>query len=212
MNDNNPPAPDSALTYPERAGKMAKRARAAAIKTFNKIWQRAKKRAVKITDEEIGTVNDLRECGLALQQMAGTRTQMLFDMAGKEFIRREILPHLPPGIGLEQVQACVHIAKTIPAPISTREELNLARQEMQLAFVALGLIEAPRRKELQNAHARNLFSDIVSAASGFTVKFRELLQTEPIESWPREKKEEYLETTNPIVETHEQVKRSLLTT
>ena len=203
-----PTGPD--LSYPERAGQMARRARTAAIKTFNKIWKRAQARALTITDEEIGTVNDLRECGLALQQMAGTRTQMLFDLAGKEFIRREILPHLPAGVGLEHVQACVHIANAVPVPIRTREELNLARQEMQLAFVALGLMEAPRRKELQLAHARNLFADIVSVACGFTVKFNELIQAEPIASWPREKKEEYLETTNPIHATREEVKKSLL--
>jgi len=190
----------NALTYPERAGKMAKRARSAAIKTFNKIWQRAQKRAVKITDEEIGTVNDLRECGLALQQMAGTRTQMLFDMAGKEFIRREILPHLPAGVGLEHVQACVHIANNVPKPIQTREELNLARQEMQLAFVALGLIEAPRRKELQNAHARNLFSDFVSRTTGLTVLFDELEREEPMDTWPAEKLDEFLETSQPMKE------------
>ena len=197
----------NSLTYPERAGKMAKRARNVAIKTFNKIWQRAQKRALKIIDEEIGTVNDLRECGLALQQMAGTRTQMLFDIAGKEFIHKEILPHLPEGVGMEHIQACIHIAKTVKEPIRTREELNLARQEMQLAFVALGLLEAPRRKELQNAHARNLFSDFVSRTTGLNVLFDELEREEPMDTWPAEKLDEFLETTVPVAAKIEKAKR-----
>ena len=187
-------------TYPERAGKMAKRARSAAIKTFTLIWQRAQKRAGKITEEEIGTVNDLRECGLALQQMSGTRTQLLFDLAGKEFIRREILPHLPAGVAMEHIQACVEISKRVPAPISTREELKLVRQEIQMAFIALGLEEAPHRKELQNAIARNLFSDFVSSAAGLNVLFEKLEREEPMEGWPDEKLDEFLESAQPVKE------------
>ena len=197
----------SDLSYPERAGKMSARARKAACKTFNKHWVRAKKRADVISDEEIGTVNDLRECGLAIQQMSGTRTQMLFDLAGKEFFRKEIQPLLAPGVGLEHVQACIHIAKTIKEPIRTREQLQLAKQEMQLAFQALGLIDAPRRKELQNAHARNLFSDFVSRAAGLKVLFDDLNREEPMETWPPEKLDEFLETTVPVEATINQAKR-----
>jgi hypothetical protein len=194
------------LTYTERAGKMSRRARKAACAQAGKAWQKAQSAAGNISELEIVCVNRLREAGVALNQAAG-RTQLLFNIHGLEFCRNELLPLLPPGMGLEQVQACVHIANSVPKPIQTREELKLAKQELQLAFQALGLIEAPRRKELQSAHARNLFSDFVSRAVGLNVLFDDLEKEEPMENWPAAKLDEFLETTVPVAAKIEKAKK-----
>gem|GEM_PF-5723510 len=202
-----PPQATESLTYTERAGKMAARARVAACAKAGQAWKSAQIATEEITEKEMAVVNALREAGLALQQASGLRSQLLFDIGGKEFCRKELLPLLPAGMGLEQVQACVHIAKAVPAPITTRDGLRAAKQEMQLAFQVLGLIDAPRRKELQSAHARNLFSDFVSRALGLNVLFADLDKEEPMEKWPAPKLDEFLETTVPVVARIEKAKK-----
>jgi hypothetical protein len=156
------------LTYPERAGKMAKKARKVACREAGEAWRNATKAAADMGELEIEVVNSLRLAGEKILEAAG-RAQLTFSLEVKEFCRKELLPMLPPGMEIEQVCACVKIAAHISKPIQNRDELRAVRQEVQLAFQALGLVEVRRRAELQTAHARNLFSDFVSRASGLIV-------------------------------------------
>ena len=187
------------MTYPERAGAMSRRARKNACADAGRHWKRAEAAASNIGELEIVCLNELRSVGEKINQAAG-RDQLLFNIKGAEFCRKEILPLLPEGMLLQQVQACVHIANTIKTPIETRAELEAVRPELQLAFQALGLASAPRRKELQSPVAQNLFSDFVNRTASLGMLFEELETEEPMDHWPPEKLDEFLETAEPVKE------------
>lgn len=192
--------------YPERAGKLAKQARKAACSAAGEHWRAATKAAADMRDLEIEVVNSLRLAGEKILEAAG-RTQLFFSLEVKEFCRKEILPLLPPGMEINQIRACVQIASHIPRPIENREELRAARQDVQLAFQALGLVEVRRRTELQSPVVRNLFSDFVNRVSALKVAVAELEAEGPLKDWPAEKLEEMLETLTPLVELNERVKK-----
>lgn len=186
-------------TYTERAGAMNKRARQLLVEEAGKLWLKARSAADNIGELEIVCMNRMREAGLKINQASG-HEQLIFGVDGTEFCRREILPHLPPSMDLKIVRACVHLANNLKAPVQDREELRAAKRELQLVMESLGLAEAPRRKELQSAHARNLFSDYVSRVASLRVLFEELETEEPMERWSPDKLDEFLENAQPVEE------------
>ena len=194
------------LTYTEHASTMSRTARQSACTEAGKLWLKATAAATSIGELEIDCVNRLREAGLKINQACG-REQLSFNLEGKEFCRREILPLLPAGMDLAAVHTCVHLANHLKQPVATREELRAIKPELQLAFQTLGLVEAPRRKELQTAHGRNLFSDFVSRTLGLRALFEELEKEEPMETWPAPKLDEFLESTLPVKERIERAER-----
>lgn len=185
------------LSYRERAGRMSKRARKIACRAAGELWREATKAAADLGSIEIECLNSMRAAGEKILEAAG-RSQLLFTLEVKEFCRKEILPLLPPGMELEQVQACVQIASHIPKPIQNRDELRAVKAEVQLAFQALGLIETRRRKELQTPHTRNLFSDFVSMATNLKLLIDELESELPLEQWTTDALDEFLETMLPV--------------
>ncbi len=185
-------------TYPERAGEIQKQARIAACEEASVNWLAAKKAAGDVTQNEIACLNFMRAAGDAIAQAAGR--QLTFGIESKEFCRKELLPLLPEGMNMAALQACVHIASRLPKPIKTKEELASVKKELQLVFEALGVSEAPRRKELQESHPRNLFSEFVSKAAGFGVLFAELEKVEPMQDWSRNKLTEFLDYARPVKE------------
>jgi hypothetical protein len=94
----------------------------------------------------------------------------------------------------------VHLANTLPKPISTPEELRAVKKEVQQMLTIFGLAEAPRRKELQSAHARNKYAEVADKAASLRVLLDEIEQEEPMEQWPRPKVEEFLEDMQPVRE------------
>lgn len=192
-------------TYPERALAMTKAARKAACERAGEKYHKAMHAAGNIGELEVVVINRLREAGLELITACG-REQLLFSLEGKEFCRRELLPFLPE-MDLAKVQVCVHIANTVKTPLANQEELRAVRPELQLAFQMFGLADAPRRKELQTAHARNLFSDFVSRATSLKLLFDELEQEEPMAQWPPDKLDEFLETAQPVKEKIERAEK-----
>jgi hypothetical protein len=192
--------PDVAVaTYTERAGEMNRRARQLLVEEAGKLWLKARNAADNIGELEIVCLNRMREAGLKINQASG-HEQLIFGSDGTEFCRREILPHLPEGMDMKVVRACVHLATNLKAPVRDREELRAAKRELQLVMESLGLAEAPRRKELQSAHARNLFSDYVSRVASLRVLFEELEVEEPMERWSPDKLDEFLEEAAPVKE------------
>lgn len=190
---------DMETTYPERAGALARCARKTACETAGEHWLAAQAAASAIGDLEIKCVNELREAGESINRASG-RDQLLFSLEGKEFCRKELLPLLPPGMGMDQVRACCHIASHVKKPIQTREELRALKQEMQMAFKSLGMIESTKRPELQSAVTRNLFSDWVNKSTGLYLVMDELEKEEPMDRWTPEKLDEFLETSLPMKE------------
>ena len=150
---------------------------------------------------EIAPLRDL------VERRIDQRQQLLFTDGGVEFCRKEILPHLPVGMDLPVVQACVHIANTITQPIASPAELRSYKPALQLAFQTLGLAEGSRRRELQTAHARNLFSDFVDRVAGLQTVMCNLIKTEQMENWPAAKLDEFLEKALPIKQQIERAEK-----
>ena len=193
------------MTYPERAGAMSRATRRAACKLAGKEWLQAQQDAKMMQAREMSCINHLRRAGEFINRAAG-REQLLFNLEGFEFAREHLLPLLP-GMTVEQVRACVHIARTVKEDVTTPEQLKSVRHEMQLGFQALGLADPPRRKELQSAQARNLFSDFVSRTAGLGVLFEELEEEEPMEQWPPDKLQEFLDSVVPVREKIERAEK-----
>lgn len=193
-------------TYNERSMSLTKAARKAACERAGEKFVKAQHATGNIGELEIVVVNGLREAGLELITACG-RDQLLFSLEGREFCRKELMPYLPPGMDLPKIQACVHIANTVKEPIATVEELRTVKTELQMAFQMFGLSEAPRRKELQTAHARNLFSDWVSRITSTALVGNEMEQSEPMESWPGSKLDEYLEAAQPVKQQIERAEK-----
>lgn len=194
--------------YSERAGAMNKSARRTACGEVSKLWTQSKAAEGDIFELEKLILNNLREAGQKLNLASG-REQLLFTIEGKEFVRKELLPNLPADMGLAQVQACVHIAQHIRERVETREQLRAAKREFQLALHALGIGQKPQR-ELQTAHTRNLFQIFVNRLMDVSALCEDLSREEPLEDWPREKVEDFLESARRLRDQIAKAERVLL--
>ena len=141
---------------------------------------------------EIDSINALREAGIHFNVASG-RNQLTFTGSGFDFVRAEILPHLPATANMNHVRLAVHLAGVLPEPISTQDELRAVKSEVQQMLVLFNLCEAPRRKELQNAHARNYFADFTNTIGTMRMILEKIEDVEPMTEWPREKLEEFRE-------------------
>lgn len=184
-------------------------ARKAAAETAGKLLTDAIGKAASIRHLEIESLNTLREAGQQFNIASG-RKQLVFDLAGVAFTRKYILPHLPPAAKIEHVRLAVHLANTLPAPISTPEELRAVKREVQLMLTLFGLADAPRRKELQSAHAHNYFAEFTDRVATMGVLLEKLEAEAPIDSWRREKLEEFLEDAKPLRQAIARAERALL--
>lgn len=177
---------------------MAKKARKAAIRAAGAHWREATKAAADVGSLQIECLNQMRASGEKILEACG-RTQLSFNLEVCEFVRREILPHLPPGMEINGVKACVHIASRFKDDIKTVEDLRGAKSELQLAFTALGIIE-PRRHEGQSMIDRNLFCTVTMASRKLVISFEDLQKEMPMEEWSGEALDEILESLHPIRE------------
>lgn len=186
-------------TYTERAGKLTVAARKTAFKKAAKCLLQYKTDTAEIGSLRVDRLNQLREAGLQFNIGSG-REQLSFNIDGIEFTRKEILPLMPDGIGVEQVHACVLIANKMKQPATSPAEVDVLERQFQAEFEMLGLVPSHKRKELQSSHARNLFSEFVNITSGLAVKLTDLEKEEPMAAWPAFKLDEFLQTAQPIKE------------
>lgn len=185
---------------------MAAKARKQACRRAGDHWREAAKAAADIGYLEIECINQLRAAGEDFKAAAG-RTQLVFNLETVEFFRAKILPHLPPGMELPQVQACVQIAAHVKEPIKTREDLKSAKAELQLAFQALGLIEKPIREGNQNLIERNLFCTFTTGARRLEIVLEDIEKELPLEKWDPPALDEFLDTLVPLVNLFERAKK-----
>lgn len=193
-------------TYNDRAITMTRAARQAACADAAKHWDRARNAGENIDQCRIVRLNELRATGHCINVACG-REQLLFTVDGTIFCRDQLLPFLPPDMTVQAIQGCVHIANKIKEPVQTVAEVALLERQLQEEFELIGLLPASRRKELQTAHARNWFSDIVSRFSGIRSTFKELEAEEPMDSWPESKLDEFLEEAQPVDEMIERARK-----
>jgi hypothetical protein len=181
-------------SYGERAGRMARKARTTAVKAGAKLFIKARH---TMASAQIDTVNLLRAAGEKFNQAAG-KNQLLFNLEGLEFCRKEFLPLLKPcGMGIKEIQACVHIASRVRKPIKTAEELGAVKQELQMSLRVLGLIEQPHH-EGQSLIERNLFCTLTTATRKFELLLDDMEREKPMAQWGREALDEFLETAAPV--------------
>lgn len=185
------------MTNQENAIATNASAQVAACDLAAQHWTAAKVSSEQIKAAEIDCINSIRAVGLALNQASG-REQLQFTLEGKEFAREKLLPHLPPDMTMKVLQACCHVANTLLSEIKTHDELKAYKAEFHQAMLALGVSELPKRKALQSAHVKNLFSNFVTAAMSLDCLFDELEEEQPMETWPADKLDEFLVSAMPI--------------
>lgn len=193
--------------YEELARAMNKSARRMACRDAVKHWHQAQSAAADIDQLHIVCLEQLRLTGVAICTAMGNE-QMVFNLEGTEVVRRELLPLLD-GMEMKQVKACVHIAQHLKGEVKTKEDLRVAKQELQLAFQALGLEEEPRRRELQQSHQRNWFAELVTRACGLRVLLEDIEKEEPMDHWGRERLEDFVFNNGPIALKVERAKALL---
>lgn len=184
------------MTYPERAGAIAREARIECCQTAAKHWNQAVEAKHGIDREKIKAFNELREAGISLNEASG-REQLTFNENGREFVRKELLPHLPEGMTVSKVQCCCHIANTVPEPVKTIEELRVEQDKME-PFLTEHFGESKKKIALTSHKAKNLFSTIVTKTADWAAVFDELAVEEPLEQWSGEKLDEFIEKTKPM--------------
>ncbi len=197
---------ETQTTYSERAYAMTKQARQAHVDRAVTALNKAKSATGNISELEVLVLNRIREAGIEFNHASG-HEQLNFTLEGCEFVRREIVPHLPEGMSIEQVRMAVKIASMLPNPIKDPKELAQLKPVIQLALGAFALKESHKAKELQTAHARNLFSDFVNDTLGLGSLFEKLQKEEPMEGWPADKLDELLEKGKPLVEIVKRAER-----
>ena len=194
-------------TYTERAGKLAKKARVTAVRQMEKLIVRAKD---ALTSGQIKGINLLREAGEKANQAAG-RNQLLFNLEGLEFCRKEILPLIKSGITLKEIQLAVHIRAKLEKPIESAEELKAFKAECKASQVLMGFADESTR-EGQSLIERNLFCTLTTAARKFELLLEDLEKEKPMEEWESDALDEFLESTVPVqakIEKAKQLKEAM---
>ena len=197
------------ITPNEAALTQSRQARAAAAKLGAARLAKAKHVTGNIGELEVLCFNLVIEAGKQFNIACG-REQLLFTVDGAEFARREILPHLDPGLTLEHVKCAVKLAVTHPEPLKSIEELKSVKREFQQILIAFNIADKPGRRELQTAHARNLFADLVNWFTTGPQLLSKLEAAEPMDRWPREKLQEFVEEAKPLKERIAKAEKLLL--
>ena len=182
------------LTYAERAAKLARQARRNAVLAGERLYARCR-RLRTLTD--VKSINLLRAAGDKFNEASG-RNQLLFNLAGLEFCRKEILPLLKTGMTLKQVAMCCHVANRVPAPI-TEAELPAVKAELQLSLRVMGLLDEAHH-EGQSLIERNLFCTLATKARQLVLTWDDLEKESPMAAWDVAELDEFLATVAPVRE------------
>ena len=182
------------LTYAERASKLARQARRNAVLAGERLYVRCR-RLRTLTD--VKSINLLRAAGDKFNEASG-RNQLLFNLAGLEFCRKEILPLLKTGMTLKQVAMCCHVANRVPAPI-TEAELPAVKAELQLSLRVMGLLDEAHH-EGQSLIERNLFCTLATKARQLVLTWDDLEKESPMAAWDVAELDEFLATVAPVRE------------
>lgn len=184
-------------TYAERSVSMTKQARRVLAEEAGRRWLKALNARDNAKECFVVMVNAVREAGLKLIQ-ASDHEQLIFNADGMDFCRRELLPHLPVGMDLKAVQACVKLANALPKPIERPEELEEHRAELQLVMVTLELEDAPKRVGTLNPTQKNFASEWIRLGARAVGVFNSLKETIHVEELNREEILELVESWRPI--------------
>jgi len=194
----------SDLTYTERAGKMALKARTAAALAGEKLYRRAE---ATLQNANIKSINLLREAGEKFNDASG-RNQLFFNLEGLEFCRKSLIPLLKTGMTVKEIQMCCHIAARVKKPIETVAELHAIKAELQMSLRVIGLMDQPHH-EGQSLIERNLFCTITTAARKFELLLEDLEKERPMDKWDADALEEFLESAQPVKKRIEQAEKML---
>jgi len=181
---------------------MARTARIAAVRQMETLIQRAKD---AMTSGQIKGINLLREAGEKANQAAG-RSQLLFNLEGLEFCRKEILPLIKSGITLKEIQLAVHIRAKLEKPIESADELKAFKAECKASQVLMGFADESTRGD-QSLIERNWFCTLTTAARKLEQSVGELEKELPMDQWESDALDEFLETTVPVVAMVEKAKK-----
>ena len=184
--------PNELATYEERSRKLDRKAKAALLKSVGNDWAIARKNSTEIEKLTIQTANRLRLIGVKLQESAG------HEQIGFEWYQAN-RDSLPKDMVFKALKVCVHLARSSEKEFERYDEVKKAQQ---LFFEALGESTAPHRTTPQQLHDDNPWSEFVSGVSSLTSLFNRL-DDRPMVEWPREKLEQFVQTTKPVVEKHE---------
>lgn len=188
------------LTYTERAGKMALKARTTAALSGEKLYRRAE---ATLQNANIKSINLLREAGEKFNDASG-RNQLLFNLEGLEFCRKSLIPLLKTGMTVKEIQMCCHIAARVKKPIETVAELHAIKAELQMSLRVIGLMDQPHH-EGQSLIERNLFCTITRAARNFELLMEDLQKQKPLTDWDEETREELKEDLKPIIDIYQKL-------
>ena len=185
------------IDYQTTAITQTRAARESAAKAGAEKLAAAKVQMDAVRLNEIGALNSLREAGLQFNVASG-RAQLIFDLAGIEFARKQILPHMPEGITIEHLRLCVHLAKRLPEPVRTIEEVRGIKREAQTMFTLFGIADAPSREKPQTPHQRNLFASAINRICVLRKDLEALAEEAPVETWADVELDSFIESADPV--------------
>jgi hypothetical protein len=192
------------LSYDDKSRVMTASARNTLLESVARRYTACHRAGAEMVELKILVVNEMRAAGLELNQCAGpNHEQLTFTVEGSEFCRRQIMPSLPKDATFTWVKACVHLAGKLSLPVTTAAA---AEQEMRLVQIALGLIEEPYR-QIEHAHARNLFSEFVSTARSVEGILTKLEKESPVQEWGVERLDTFIREWRPVVERYQEACR-----
>lgn len=178
-------------TYEERTHKLESKAHKALLSGIARDWAAVEAAATEAGKQTVIGVNRLRACGEKFKQLCG-HDQLTLDF----FMRHR--DSLPKSMSYTGAKCSVHVSNRIEQDVETPQEALFIQRDL---FLAINAYTEPKRTAPQQLHDSNPWSEFISGVSSLT-SLLDRLDDRPMSEWPREKLEQFVKTTQPVVEKH----------
>jgi hypothetical protein len=177
--------------YSTRIAATKRAERIATVKSAGELWKEGIADGKEGAARFVSCANKLSQAGVELNQASG-HEQLLLNADGLDFIQKDILPHLPAGMDIFQIEYCVTIARVMPKPVKRLEEIPKAA--MQMVFFACELEKRKVRLASLGGAATpsNIFVSTLQSAREDFDKWRQWVLENPSDPMRAQSKEAVL--------------------
>lgn len=122
--------------YSDRINPVKRAERIAIIQSAGQDWQESTAATREGADKFVEAANKMRSAGEKLNQSSG-HEQLIFSTNGVDFVRRDVLPHLPEKMDIYQCEYAVSMARILKQPAKCFEDLTAPAIQLLLYSVEL---------------------------------------------------------------------------
>lgn len=184
--------------YNERTALAERQSMKALFRQAGQLWTIVQRDKTKMSDAAVDIVNHAAQLGRVLVQICGG------EQLGLSFWQQNCAAQLP--FNFDAARGLISVFKKVPEPIKEFSEIWPVWKQVNLA---LGTLQIPERAGEQTASEISPLTAISHLAGQAVARFQKWTETEPLDTWPRDRLETVAVETKQIHDIHDRVQAIL---